>query len=244
MKKMFGFAAVAGAVALTSGAAHAQSISANVTLASDYVFRGLSLSGEDPVVQGGFDYEHGLFYAGVWGSSLGSAGTSMEADIYAGVRPQIGPVALDLGLIGYFYPGADDDFAESDFFEAMAAANIEAAPNLTLGVGLNYSPDMWGETGEAWYYEINGAYALTDAFALSARFGRQSIADLNGPLPGSPSDDYNSWNLGATYAFHGFEFDLRYHDSDIGWSDTIAIEGFATPQTSDGRVVLSVSRAL
>lgn len=44
---------------------------ANVTLASDYVFRGISQSQRQPAIQGGFDYSHisGL-YAGTWASNV------------------------------------------------------------------------------------------------------------------------------------------------------------------------------
>lgn len=244
MKKFIGAAVVAGAAIGASGAAEAQSVSASVTLTTDYVFRGMSLSGEDPAVQGSFDYETDLFYAGVWGSSLGSGGTSMELDVYAGFTPTFGPVALDLGVVGYFYPGADDNAAEFDFFELAAGGTYDVTERFTLGGAVNYSPENWGETGEAIYAELNGAFAFTDAFAASAAFGSYKIDDVNGPTAGTPSDSYNSWNIGATYALHGFELDLRYHDADIGSSDALVGWGFLTEAMTDGRVVLSVSRAL
>ena len=41
--------------------------SATTTLASDYVFRGISNTDGDPTIQGSFDFEHESgFYAGVW----------------------------------------------------------------------------------------------------------------------------------------------------------------------------------
>jgi uncharacterized protein (TIGR02001 family) len=244
MKKVIGFALLAGATAASAGAAQAQSVSASVTLTTDYVFRGMSLSGEDAAIQGSFDYETDMFYAGVWGSSLGSGGTSMELDVYAGYTPTFGPVALDLGVVGYFYPGADDNTAEFDFFELALGGAYDVTEKLTLGALTNYSPENYGETGEAIYVELNGAYAFTDAFAASAAFGSYKIDDVNGPLAGAPSDTYNSWNLGATYALHGFELDLRYHDADIGASDALVGAGFLTEAMADSRVVLSVSRAL
>jgi len=226
-----------------AGAGVAQAdVSASVTLTSDYVFRGLSLSGEDPAIQGSFDYESGMFYAGVWGTSLGSGGTSMEMDLYAGVTPMIGPVQLDLGVVGYFYPGADDDAAEFDFWELAAAGSVEVAPRFTLGAALNYSPDNYGETGEALYYEGNVKFSPSDALVFSAALGNYTIDDVNGPLPGSTSDDYTTWNIGGTYALHGFEFDLRYHEADISAGDPMAT--FAPPQIADGRVVFSISRSL
>lgn len=244
MKQVIGAAMLAGAAAASAGAAQAQSVSANVALTTDYVFRGVSLSGEDPAVQGGFDFETGNFYAGVWGSSLGPTGVSMELDLYAGFTPKLGPVALDLGVVGYFYPGADDNAAEFDFFELGAGGTLDVTPQLTLGARLDYAPENFGETGQALWYEVNGAYAFTDALAVSAALGNQSIEDVDGPAPGSPDDDYTAWNLGGTYALHGFEIDLRYHEADIGAADPIAVAGYASEASAEARVVLTLSRVL
>ncbi len=61
-------------------APRACSLSANVGLTSDYVFRGFSQTAEGPAIQGGFDATCGMFYAGVWASSLDFAGSS-DADV-------------------------------------------------------------------------------------------------------------------------------------------------------------------
>jgi uncharacterized protein (TIGR02001 family) len=47
-------------------------ISANVSITTDYLFRGITQSSHSPAIQGGFDYAHdsGL-YLGTWGSSVG-----------------------------------------------------------------------------------------------------------------------------------------------------------------------------
>ena len=46
--------------------------SANVALSTDYRFRGISQTTEDPALSGGFDYSYTPFgfYAGVWASNL------------------------------------------------------------------------------------------------------------------------------------------------------------------------------
>src|SRR5688572_17036529 len=46
-------------------------LSANVGLSSQYVFRGLTQTHQEPAIQGGFDYAHaGGFYAGTWLSNI------------------------------------------------------------------------------------------------------------------------------------------------------------------------------
>jgi hypothetical protein len=48
-------------------------ISGNITLTSDYIWRGVSQTTGDPALQGGVAYSHeNGFYAGVWGSNVDS----------------------------------------------------------------------------------------------------------------------------------------------------------------------------
>ena len=63
-------------------APRACALSANVALATEYVFRGISQTAEGPSIQGGFDATCGMFYAGVWASNLdwGVSGTDIEID--------------------------------------------------------------------------------------------------------------------------------------------------------------------
>jgi uncharacterized protein (TIGR02001 family) len=241
MKKLLGAAMLAGATIAGVGAANAGEVSGNISLTSDYVFRGVSLSDNGPAIQGGFDWASDMVYAGIWGSSLSSG---MELDMYAGITPTTGPVEWDLGAIGYFYPGADDDGAEFDYYELMAAATTAVSEQVSVGASVYWSPENYGDTGDALYLEINGAVTLSDAASLSAAYGNQSIDDADGPLPGVTAEsDYNTWNLGGTFAMHGFEIDLRYHDTDIEAGSDIESYTFG-PASYDSAVVVTFGRAL
>jgi uncharacterized protein (TIGR02001 family) len=245
MKKLLGLAVMAGATVLgAAGAAHAEgSISGNIALTSDYVFRGVTQSSSDAAVSGGFDYTNGIFYAGTWASSV-SFTNGTELDFYAGVAPEVGPFALDFGVLGYFYPGADDDGTEFDYYEASAAASIAATDALSLGAALFYSPEFFGETGEGLYLEVNGEFAASDTLSFSAAYGNQTIDDVDGPGGANTDGDYNTWNIGGTLAAHGFSFDVRYHDTDIDAGDDI--QGFlGTDETFyDSAIVFTIGRDL
>ncbi|TPW04198.1 MAG: hypothetical protein FD124_2716 [Alphaproteobacteria bacterium] len=104
-------------------------VSGNVALTSDYAFRGISQTDQDPALQGGFDMASGIFYAGTWASSIDFAAQSaeLELDVYAGVTPTVGPVTFDLGVVGYLYPSASDDASELDFWELKGGAKISPA---------------------------------------------------------------------------------------------------------------------
>ena len=81
-------------------APRACALSANVALATEYVFRGISQTDEGPAIQGGFDATCGMFYAGVWASNLDWGGNgsedvaNMEMDLYAGIKAEGWPHQL------------------------------------------------------------------------------------------------------------------------------------------------------
>ena len=66
-----GFAVLGGSLLLGAATTEAADISGNVSLATDYVYRGYSQTNEQPTIQGGFDVagESGL-YGGVWASNV------------------------------------------------------------------------------------------------------------------------------------------------------------------------------
>jgi len=69
-----------------------ENFGASVTLASDYVFRGISQTDQDPAVQGSFDYKHPLgVYLGVWASNVDEnvSKGNIEIDYYGGYTKEL-----------------------------------------------------------------------------------------------------------------------------------------------------------
>ena len=134
------------------------SLSGNVALTSDYVWRGMTQNAGDPSISGGFDLEHDSgFYLGAWaanvladdvdGDVLGSG--SMELDGYFGFGGSFNDDAgYDVGFIAYTYPGYDTwDFEELyvsfDLYGVyvMYAAGVDDAPDYTeIGYGIDAGP--------------------------------------------------------------------------------------------------------
>lgn len=202
-------AAAAASLAL-GGTALAQedttpSFSFNVGASTDYVFRGVSQTDEEPQIFGGADVSAGMFYAGVWASNVDFLdSTDAEVDVYAGVKPTLGAVSADLGVIyyGYVNSPSGSDYA---YWEFKAAGSVAAGP-ATVGLAAYYSPDFFGAVDEALYYEVNAALPIGESpFTVSGALGRQ---ELEGP------GDYTTWNLGVGYALtDNVGFDLRYWDT-------------------------------
>src|SRR5262249_42408129 len=145
---------------------------------------------------------------------------SLELDLYAGIRPTLGPLSLDFGVIEYAYPNAKEKvggYGDMNYTEFYGKASGTPAPWWTLGVAVNYSPEFTLHTGEAWYYELNSSFQLCKELSLSGAVGYQDIKDVTGvfnslvaPFPAERGDNYTTWNVGATYSALGLSFDLRW----------------------------------
>jgi len=220
--------------AVTAAPALAQevTVTGNIALATDYAFRGVSQS-DGPAVQGGFDATFGDsgFYLGTWASNINfGGGSDLELDVYGGYKFALGAVNMDVGVLGYLYPNAQDDGAELDYWELYAKPSIALSDQFTLGAGVYYSPEFTGESGDGLYYEVNGAFTVSPELSFSGAVGRQSV-DTDGFFAGE--DEYTTWNVGGTYSAFGLGFDLRYHGTDV---DDVSIY--------DDRVIFSVKKAL
>ena len=221
---------VASVALAVAGAANAGDLSMTVTATSDYDFRGVSQTAQDPALQLSVDWaaENGL-YVGAWGSNVDfgdCCDENVEVDLYTGFRGG-DAVTWDVGFIYYTYPGADD----IDY------------PEIYAGLGWNWlSGKVWysndfGNSGEsAFYYEANAAYELPANFGLNAHIGYSDgdAIDL------FYEDSYMDWSVGVTYDWSNFTFGLKYADG----SDLSILDG--TPDdvnSSEGVAIFSISTA-
>ena len=178
----------------------------NLGVSSDYVFRGITQTDENPQVYGGVDATIGKAYVGFWTSNVDFGNsTSAEFDIYGGFKPTLGMVSLDLGAIYYGYANKPSGPDEA-YWEFKAAGTVPAGSG-TIGAAVYYSPEFFGETGTAVYYEGNAAFPIPNTkLTVSGAVGYQWF-DAGG--------SYTTWNLGAGFAATDhLSFDLRYWDSN------------------------------
>lgn len=201
---------VAAALVLDTGYARADegsglSLSANAAIASDYRFRGISLSDKDLAIQGGFDVEHESgFYLGTWGSSIESyAGSEFELDIYGGYASEIGDISTDIGLLAYTYPGSSGTY----YLEAYGSlGGTVGAASWTLGGAYVWDQENTGNTDNIYLY-LDGEMPLGDSpFSL---MGHLAYED------GAFGDNKWDWNAGVGYGFEQFTLSLLYVDTNV-----------------------------
>jgi uncharacterized protein (TIGR02001 family) len=215
------------------------SFSANVGVVSEYLFRGISQSDDQPALQGGFDWSLDSkpvgVYVGTWLSNIdfaASSGSSLEWDMYAGVQGEISSISWKLGGIYYYYPSEP---AGSNFSYAELAMSLGYDFGMfSTSLGFNYSPDYFGGSGDAEFVSFAVSVPLGKYFTLGANVGRQWIDD-NAQF-GTP--DY--WVYGASIAakIFGFDTTLAVTDTDIG-----STECFGTNDLCGATVTLMVARS-
>ena len=157
-------------------------VSANVAFASDYIWRGMTQTGSDPALSGGFDFEsESGFYAGIWGSNVSfSEGAGSELDTYFGYGFSLGEVGVDLSYVDFGYPGDSGlDFQE-------------------IGVALSY-----GDFGVGYYSGQDGA---PDYMDLSYSMGDFSVSYGDYDTYGT------NFALGYGFACGEYDCGLTYSD--------------------------------
>jgi uncharacterized protein (TIGR02001 family) len=199
--------------------------SASLTGTSDYVFRGISQTDNDPTIQGSIGVTYGMFYAGGWASGIDIAPDGeLEVDWYGGITPSwnspVGKVDFDFGVIYYTYPGYADAGAEADYVEFKAGYSLPSPfiKNLTTGTTVFYSPDYGGEVGGVWTTESVASYSLPKIGVfdptISGLLGWEKGEDSS-KFNGGLDDEYYYWNAGLTLGVENISLDFRYWDSDL-----------------------------
>ena len=217
------FAAALAAPGMAS-AQEALPISANVTFATDYAFRGISQTNEEFAVQGGFDYanEPTGIYVGTWASNV-NFGTdeSVELDLYGGWKQSFGDFGVDVGFIHYDYPGSSV-YNTDEVYVGGSWKWITAKYYYTI------SDEFFGVANEdgAQYFTVGASYTLPMGLTISGSYGVSQFNDS--------SADYNDYKVGVGYDYAGLTFGLAYVGND---SD-------ANADIFDDRVIFSISKSM
>jgi uncharacterized protein (TIGR02001 family) len=222
------------------------SVSGNVGLYSDYIFRGYTQTKNDPALQGGFDIEHESgAYAGVWASNVNWTtegeymdDNSMEIDGYFGFAGGLGETGIgyDVGILKFYYPG-ENTFsgaggADTDATEFYAGVSKDIG---IFSTGVTWyrviSDDAWGfaDADGSKYFTADvdvpiGSTPLTASFHV----GRQTFEGAsNEPF------DYTDWKLNLEYAVNDtFAVGAFYTDTNqkvASWTVNNVYLGDGTP---------------
>ena len=216
MRTSFSALAAAMLFSLNAGPAFADetdppkdlTVSGYVQGVSDYRFRGYSLSGGDPALQGTVNLNHSSgFYAGAWASTLDDEVTpfygDLELDLYAGwTGPLSSALTADVGVLRYVYP-ANHGNGPADYWEPYASLATTLGP-VGAKLGVAYAPEqdsLGGEDNLYLFTDLNAGIPTTPV-TVTAHLGYTD--GIQGPrlLSGDSLTDESGfdYSLGATYA--------------------------------------------
>lgn len=235
-----GFASTIAIAADAPASPH--TLTANVGLYSQYVFRGLTQTNEEPALQGGFDYSHSSgFYLGVWGSNVSwlrenltgstpsstyKSGGSLELDFYGGYKGSVGDFGYDVGLLQYYYPGdVNTGFLKANTLEAYVAGSWKwftakyshALSNHVFGVN-----DARGTS----YFDLSASFPVGETgLTLGAHYGIQKY-DGKDPI------NTNSANNDTLYSYDDWKISMAYDMGKVGKTFDGMTVGVAYTDTS------------
>jgi len=220
---------LAPVLALSAAVAQAEvSTSGYVSFTNDFVFRGISLSDEGMAVQGQLSAQNEQgFYATLWGSStsLGTAGngSGLEGNFLLGLSKEVGDIGYDVGVIHYFYPGADNrvNSTRLSFSEVYGSLSYKG-----VTVGAAYSDDFFAETGKYLYTYAGYEHALTEKLSATGRVGFSQF-DTDAFL-GQGRKDYLDYFVGLTYTQGDFSFSAGYSGVDSDGRAALNGDGLGT----------------
>jgi uncharacterized protein (TIGR02001 family) len=232
MKTLHKTAISAAAVALLSGLActsafaeeaaaeapEASPVTANVTVASSYIYRGITQTNNKPAIQGGFDYAHESgFYVGNWNSSISwisdgynnsgntngpknsapSTSAPIEMDFYAGFKKEIigEGFASDFGVLQYYYP-------TTGLGGIQPTSWVTANPSMRQTSGVNPSTTELYAAQNFTFGSVTGFAKFS--YAVSNLFG---IANSKGAYYPDLTVNYDTGFYGLTLNAHaGYQF--------------------------------------
>ena len=244
-------AGTAAGIALSQSAVAADApaapytLTANVGLYSQYVFRGLTQTNGDPAIQGGFDFTHSSgFYLGTWASNISwlkenattsttttgtyKNGGSMEWDFYGGYKGSVSDFGYDVGLLQYYYPGDVNSTTPStpkaNTLEGYIAGSWKW---FTLKYSHALSDNVFGtkDARGTSYWDLSANFPIADTgLTFGAHYGVQTYKGRDDRLAAGVNNDqaysYDDWKVSLSYDLSkaGKTFDGM--TVDVAYTDT------------------------
>ena len=179
-------------------------ISWSLTATSDYVFRGVSQSDEDPTGQAGITYSSPVgVYAGVWASGVdfGTNKPDVEVDYFVGYNVDLSEkVNFDVMVNRYTYP----DAAGGNFVELITKTTFFDNYSATVA----YTDDFFGLDEESVYYALGASYDLPKDFSVALNVGHTTISEK------LAYDDYSDYGVTFSKAIGPVTASLGYVGTD------------------------------
>ncbi|MGO4686043.1 TorF family putative porin [Hyphomicrobium sp. 2TAF46] len=240
-KVMGGACAAALALFATANVASAEErqfgYSLTITGSSDYLFRGISFTQNDPTANIYNEFTYGIAYLGLWTSTINNGDLGpWEQDIYLGIRPVTGPISWDISALYYLYgnranssrgsnahglnPGHGDVF-DTSYAEFKIGATTPIRDGFVVGANVYLTPDQGYAATDNISIEGTVAYDLPKYSVFAPQFtglvgwshsGTNSTYKTGYWLN---QQEYAYWNAGVKVNVDKYFMDFRYSGTSI-----------------------------
>ncbi len=195
--------------------------SSNLTLTSDYVWRGQTQTEHGAAIQGGLDYAHDIgLYAGAW---MSNTATENETDLYVGYSKSINDdLSFKVQYLTYQYPYTGG-MNTNEYTLGLSFKMIDFS--------FNYSDDMLGTDTSTMYFTLGGSVEVQKNLSLGINLGYFMFDDEEK----ADCKNYLDYKVSLTHSKDGFDIAANYSDTNR--------ENYAGDEQDDAAYFISISRA-
>jgi uncharacterized protein (TIGR02001 family) len=214
---------------------HELEFSARAGVASDYIYRGTTLSDHGPAAGAALEARFGQLYAGTTVATVKlPTEPAAEFTFAGGIRPKIASTDFDLGVTYYAYPGErlPGETNGINYWETVIRADRPIGEQFRIAAGYAYSPNVsntgaWSQYAAAGVgYDVPGKLLPQNlAVSFTAAAGYSWFGNQAAQLGGFPLPAYLNWQAGVTFTHQAFNLDLRYYDSNLSKENCFVFTG-------------------
>jgi uncharacterized protein (TIGR02001 family) len=239
-----GWSAAEDEIDTTDRAANQFGFDVRAGLASDYIYRGTTLSDHMPAVGVAADASFSRLYGGITVASVKlPTQPAAEVTVSGGVRPKIGDIDFDLRVTSFLYPGGISVGTTSDinYWEAAVRADKRITESIRVAGGFAYSPNVSNTGAWSWYaagglgYDVPSSFLPPDlGVSFTGGVGYSWFGNQSPEIGGFPLPAYLNWQAGVTFTRKILSLDLRYYDTNLSKGNCFVLTGDPTAHPGGG----------
>jgi len=209
--------------------------SARAGAASDYIYRGTTLSDRGPAAGAAFEARFGALYAGTTAATVKlPTEPAAELTFAGGIRQKIATIDFDLGVTYFAYPGErlPGETNGINYWETVIRADRSVGEQFRIAGGYAYSPNVSNTGAWSQYVAAGVGYSVPSRLLpqnLSVSFttaaGYSWFGNQAAQLGGFPLPAYLNWQAGVTFTHKAFNLDLRYYDTNLSKENCFVLTG-------------------
>jgi len=209
--------------------------SARAGFATDYIYRGTTLSDHEPAAGAAVEATYGPLYAGTTVATVKLPTQPIaEVTMAGGIRPKIADVNFDLGVTYFGYPGErlPGETNGINYWETVIRGDRSIGDSIRIASGYAYSPNVSNTGAWSQYVAAGLGYELPSrslpqglGVSFTTAAGYSWFGNQSAHLGGFPLPAYLNWQAGVTFTYKAFNLDLRYYDTNLSKENCFVLTG-------------------